>query len=290
MRGMDRRNVVKAIIGTAILPGVAYSSNQTYPNKAITILVPLAAGGATDIFSRSLAKILSAELNVPVVVDNKPGANGLIAAQAVSSAKPDGYTLCMVVAGIFRQPHIENLAYKPLSSLEFVAMTNDYDLMLVARGDSPINSTADIIKLAKSKRGPIFYGVPLMMGTQHIAMTDFAKQAKIEMEAVPFKGDVNSIAALIGGDIDLAAVAGNVSSFTSGNRVKIVASLNGERSANQPNVPTLSEAGFKIAASSAMGVAGPKGMALEDVQVLEKAISKALGKLCKTPLPPQLMR
>ena len=248
-----------------------------YPERPITILVPFSAGGATDVFVRTLSASVSKTLGKPIVVENKPGGNGIIAAQQVANSKPDGYTLLMTIAGVFRQPHVQPTSFNPLKDLTYVAMTNEYDLSVVVRNDSPWKTMKDMVDATKKNPGQIFYGVPTLMGTQDLAMIALATKEQLDWTTVPFKGDTESLIALVRGDVQASITAGNVSlPLEKDNKVRVLASLNDSRSRGRPDVSTWKEEGFSVSASSASGIAGPAGMPEAVVQKLSAAVNTAL--------------
>ncbi len=269
--------VTRLLLGLACVLGSSVSHAQSsYPERPVTVLVPFTAGGATDAFTRVVMKVASATLGVPIVIDNRPGGNGTVAAQAAARARPDGYTLSMIVSGVFRQPYLQSMSFNPITDLDFIAMTNDFDMQVVVKDDSPYTSIKDLVKAAKLAPGKVFYGVPAPMGSQHIAMAQLADAANIKWTAVPFRGDTQSLVALLGGEIQASIVAGNVAAFESSKRVRVIASINEMRSARQPSIETLKESGYPVAASATMGVAGPKGLPPAVIVKIEGAIEKAL--------------
>lgn len=268
--------IIKTLaFGLALFACVAQASG--YPERPITIMVPFSAGGSTDVFVRTLAESVSKIVEQPIIVENKPGANGIIAAQQVANAKPDGYTLLMTIAGVFRQPHVQAMSFNPTKDLTYIAMTNEYELSVVVREDSPWKSMKDMVAAAKNKPGSVFYGVPTLLGTQDLAMIDLAAKEQLDWTAVPFKGDTQSLVALVGGDIQASITAGNVSlPLEQDKKVRVIASLNEARSNARPEVSTWNEEGFSVSASSAAGISGPSGMPEAVVLKLTQAIHKAL--------------
>jgi len=274
---MNRRNFIK----TATIAGVALGYGRlavadSYPDRPITVMVPLSAGGVTDIYTRTLMKVVSEILDVPVVIENKPGANGLVAAQSVAQAKPDGYTLCMTIAGVYRYPHMQNLDFNPLESLEHIAFTNDFDLIIVVDYDSPLKSLEDLIAKAKAADVPLLYGSPNPMSTQQIILSRLAEENDLALEAVAYKGDTESLTALMRGELEFSAAVGNISSYIKAKKLRIIGLLNEVRSKNQPDIPTITDLGYSISAASFMGLIGPKGIAPEHIQVLESAVQQAI--------------
>lgn len=269
--------LAKTLATTLLMLSSSSWAAGSFPEKPLTIVVPFSAGGTTDIFTRTLAEPLSKTLGQPVIIENKPGANGIVAAQYVARSKPDGYTLLMTIAGVFRQPYVQPMDFNPVEDLTFIAMTNEFALSVVVREDSPWRSMTDMVQAAKRQPGSVFYGVPALMGTQDLAMIDLAQKESLEWTAVPFKGDSQSLVALVSDEIQASITAGNVSApFEQSRKVRVLASLNDQRSDTHPAVPTWREEGFKVAASTAAGISGPASMKPEVVQVLSNAIGKAL--------------
>ena len=260
--------------------------SQEYPTQAIKIAVPFSAGGVTDIVIRQLAKSLEAEFKQPVVVENKPGANGTVAPSQLIGLRPDGYQLSVASAGVFRQPFLAKTPLsKPVSELTYIASIADYSYVLVARGDAPWASVADLV--AALKAAPrCNYGSSGEFSTAHLTMEDIAKAAGFSCAHVPFKGSNESLLALGGGQIDLAVAAsgGQLDALAAAGKVKLLATLGDERAPMYPNLPTLKQIGIPVVASSPFGLIGPAGMDKRVVNKLAEGVRKAMAEKPMTEL------
>jgi tripartite-type tricarboxylate transporter receptor subunit TctC len=181
-----------AILMTAVLLGIASAgtSAQPYPNKPIRIFVPYTAGGPADLLVRGLGQKLSDKWGQPVVVENRPGANEIIAAEAVAKAAPDGYTFLVASDAVFtlNGSLYSKLPYDPVKDFAPVSKIVTANLMLVTRPDLPANSVKELIAYAKANPGKLSYGSVGAGGVNHLAMAWFNSQNGLQMEHVPYKG------------------------------------------------------------------------------------------------------
>jgi tripartite-type tricarboxylate transporter receptor subunit TctC len=181
------------------------SAADAWPSKPITYVVPFAPGGATDILGRTYAQFLGESLDVPVVVENKPGTGGSLGSAYGSRAKPDGYTL---IGGTISSHAINvsvypSIGYDPVKSFEPIILTGTLPNVLVVRADSDIKSVQDLIDKARSKKDAVTFGSSGVGSSQHLAGELFADNIGAHMLHVPYKGSSPSLQALVAGDIDL---------------------------------------------------------------------------------------
>lgn len=257
------------------------ASNAAYaakfPDKAITLTVPYTAGGVTDLVARSLGKTLESDLGVPVVIENKPGANGTLGAVKMTTVKPTGYELSIVPVGIFRQPVIQKMSFDPVKDLTYIASLVDYTYVIAVRADSKWKTINEFIEDAKRDPGKT-YGTPGVYSTPHLSMESLAQVGGFEFTHVPYKGAAEIVPALMGGQIDIVAGTGSsaLNAYVERGDIRILASISDERLTDFPDVPTLKESGLDIVAKAPFGVVGPTGMDPEVVQKLDDAIKRAL--------------
>ena len=264
----------------------ALARSQEYPTQPIKISVPFSAGGVTDLVVRQLARSIEAEFKQPVIVENKPGANGTVAPSQLIGVRPDGYQLSVASAGVFRQPFLAKTPLsKPVSDLTYIASIADYSYVLVARGDAPWASVADVVAAMKSAPR-CNYGSSGEFSTAHLTMEDIAKASGFSCTHVPFKGSNESLLALGGGQIDLAVASsgGQLDGLVAAGKVKLLATLGEERAPMYPNLPTLKQLGVPVVASSPFGLIGPAGMDLKVVNKLAGAVRKAMAEKAMTDL------
>jgi tripartite-type tricarboxylate transporter receptor subunit TctC len=263
-----------ALAATAALPFAAQA--QAFPRQPITLIVPYAAGGTTDILARALAEHMGRTLQQPVVVDNRPGANGTMGVQRLQQAKPDGYTLSMVPLGVFRQPYLEKVQYDPLKDLSYVSMVAGYNYAIAVRADSPVKSIEQLVEQSRQGKDGVFYGISALYSVNQAVMAQLGKLTGAQWTAVPFKGDSESINALLGGQIQAISVTNTVVPFVKAGQIRVLATAGDKRPKDFPDAPTLQEAGYKMAVRSPLGIAGPAGLPPEVVKALDAAVQAAV--------------
>ena len=236
---------------------------QPYPSKPIHIVVPYTAGGPADLLVRGLGIKLAEKWGQQVVVENRPGANEIIAAEAVAKAAPDGYTLLVASDAVFtlNASLYSKLPYDPVKDLAPVSKLVTANLLLVTRPDFPANSVKEFIDYAKQNPGKLSYGSVGAGGVNHLAMSWFNSLNGLQMEHVPYKGLVQALQDVITGRIDtMFAVIGGALPFVQSNKLKALAVSGKARSGVLPNVPTFAEVGYpSFDASFYFAVAAPAG-------------------------------
>ena len=223
-----------------------------YPNKPIKFVVPYSAGGLPDTVARVFAQRLGDRLGQSVVVDNKPGANGVVAAQVLASSPKDGYTFLVTDGSMFSiNPAIyKNLGYEFKRDFMPVSLAARAPLYLAVHPKEPVNTLQEFIALAKSKPGALNYGSSGIGSTHHLTMEAMKAALGIDLTHVPFKGSGQSVPALIGGQVEvLFSALPSLVGFVKAGQVKLLASNAAQRSSQAPNVPALAEtiSGFDFA-------------------------------------------
>lgn len=251
-----------------------------YPQKSIRIVVPFAAGGITDVMGRTIATRLSAELGQPVIVDNKPGASGMIGCEMVAKAAPDGYTLLMAgIAPLGTNPVMYKLIrYDPVKSYEHIGLVAKQPLVVVVGNQVPVQNIQELAAyLKKRPAGDMFYGTS---GSSYQLITEaFTAQLGVKMTHVPFKGTSPAIEALLGGQIGfMIDPFSTMGALVKGGKVKALALTADKRSDAAPQLPTVGESGIQgFEASSWQGLLAPAGTPKEIVQKLNDALVKILA-------------
>ena len=233
---------------------------QDYPNKPIKMLVGYAPGGGSDIIARLLAQNLQVKLGQPVVVENRPGAGGNIAAGVVATARPDGYTLLMTPNTISMAPALyEKIAFDVAKDLAGVAIIANSPIVLIVHPTLPVNSIAELIQYAKTHPGKLSYSTPGVGTPQHLATELFKSMTASNIVHVPYKGGAPAVAAVVSGEIPLSFAAINSAKpFIDSGRVRAIAIGDATRS-SQSALPTIGEtvAGYDV--SIWYGVMAPAG-------------------------------
>ena len=193
-------------LGGALLAAPAVRAQGRFPDKPIRLLVPWAAGGTTDIQLRALGDQASRRLGQPIVVENKPGAGGVLAAQQLLQEKPDGYVVAQMPISVFRHPQMASRAlFNPLEDFTYVIHLTGYLFGIVVKADAPWQTLGQFLDYAKANPGKVNYGTPGVGTSLHITMEQIAGQRGIEWTHVPFRGVAENMQALLGGQIHATA-------------------------------------------------------------------------------------
>jgi len=258
---------------------VGAASAQTYPVKAVRIIVPYSPGGTSDILARLLSPRLNEVFGQPVVVDNRAGANGNIGADMVAKSAPDGYTLLLADLGALAiSPSIYKLAFDPAKDFAPVTMVGYSPHILVVHPSLPVNTVKELIALAKSKPGALNVGVALG-GEPHLASVAFAVQTGVKWAYIPFKGGADVIIGVATGQADLT-FNGMLATYphVKSGKLKLLAVSSAKRVAAIPDVPTVAESGLKdFETGSWQGVLATAGTPKDIVARLNGEIIKAFS-------------
>ena len=253
---------------------------ETYPSQPIRIIVPAAAGGVLDVVVRRLTDKLSRSLGQPIVVDNRPGANGLIGADAAARAKPDGYTVFFAAVNVLcANPALySKLPYDPVRDFAPVTVGARGNPILLVSPRLPVKTLSEFIAYAKARPGQVTYGSPAIGSAQHLAAKLLEQLAGIDMVHVPYKNQPQVIVDLIGGHIDMAIEFAAVAiPHIKAGKVRALAIVGPRRKPAIPDVPTAAELGlpaFDLASWN--GFLVPSGTPPEIVARLNKEIVAAL--------------
>jgi tripartite-type tricarboxylate transporter receptor subunit TctC len=268
----------KAILLAAAL--VAFSSlahAQQFPNRPVTLIVPWPPGGGTDIGMRALAAATEKHLGQKIVIENKPGASGTIGpASMAATAAPDGYTIAQIPITVFRLPFIQKTNYDPTKDFTYIIGVTGYTFGVVVRADAPWKTFNELLDYAKANPGKLNYGAPGAGTSLHITMEQIAKQKGIKWTMVPFKGQADSLTALLGGHIHVESNSTGWAGAVNDGKARLLVTWGAQRTKNWPNVPTLKELGLDMVSNSPFGIAGPKGMDPAIVKVLHDAFKKGM--------------
>ncbi|WP_420473881.1 tripartite tricarboxylate transporter substrate binding protein [Noviherbaspirillum sp. ST9] len=271
-----RRDFLKSAAAASATIALPAFAQQSYPSRPVRLICPWPAGGSTDIVMRAFAESLSKSLGGTVVLDNKPGAGGILGAVELTRAQPDGYTLSQLPLGIFRIPHMQKVAFDPMKDLTYIACLTGYTFGMVVRSDSPIKSIKDLVDYAKANPETFSYGSTGTGTTPHLVVEQFAKRAGIKLMHVPFKGNADGMQALLGGHVMAHSDATGWASAVEAGRARLLATYGSKRTKRWPNVPTLLELGYQTVSDSPFGIGAPKGMDPALVTRIQDALRKTL--------------
>lgn len=224
------------------------SAHAAYPDKPIRLIAPYAAGGLTDILARSLAQELSNRVGQPVIVENRAGAGGIIGAEFVAKAPPDGYTLAILSQGLasVNSSLYPNLPYNTQRDFTPISLVAKFSMVLVGNPGRPPESAAQMIDQARKNPGALTYGSAGNASTAHLTMAMLNDVTGTKMLHVPFKGESPAFTELVGGRIDsIFATVGGALPLIQGGKLRPIAVADKVRNSQLPDVPTLREAGVK---------------------------------------------
>jgi tripartite-type tricarboxylate transporter receptor subunit TctC len=261
------------------MPGVAAA--QAYPAKPVRMIVTFAAGGGADFVARAIAPKLSESLGQPVLVDNRPGANGALGADLVAKAAPDGYTLLLGAAGtMVVAPHLgTNMPFDPMKDLAPATLVAISPFVVTLNPSVKANSVRELIALAKANPGKINYGTSGTGGSPQLATELFKSMTGVNMVHVPYKGLAPALIDLIGGQIQVVfADVGLVKGHIAGGKLKGLAVTSAARSGAMPELPTVAETGVPgYAAGTWYGILAPAGTPANIVSRVSTDTRKALA-------------
>jgi tripartite-type tricarboxylate transporter receptor subunit TctC len=269
--------LVAAVVVMTAFPARA----QDYPARPVKIIVPFAAGGPADIYSRFLAQRLEVALGQPFIVDNRPGAGSVIGTDAVAKSAPDGYTLLLMSnTHTVNESLVPSKPYALLRDFVPVAPVNYSDLVLVVHPSVAANNLAELLALAKSKPGKLNYASSGPGTPYHMAGELFKAMAGLDIVHVPYKGSSQARTDTLGGQVDMMFDAvTTMSEFAKAGKVRALATTGKARSSVLPNVPTMSEAGVPGYETVIwLGVMAPKGTPPEIVRRLNSEITAIIGR------------
>ena len=257
----------------------ASASAQSFPTAPVRFIVPVPAGGVTDAMARIVGQNLSGMWGQPVVIENRPGGNYSVAAQAVARAPADGYTLLVAPDSTFTaNPFLfNNLTYKT-SEFTPISVLSRATPMLVVNESLGVNSVPELIALAKSKPGTLNYGSYGIGTYAHLSMEDFKQRAGVDIVHIPYRGAAPAATGLLTGEVSMLLL--NLSSIEpheASGKVKILASASETRAAKKPGLPTVAEAGVPgFSTSIWFALLGPANMPADLVKKIHADVAKAL--------------
>ena len=276
-----RRQAAAAALMVLTCAGGVQAQAGAYPNKPVRLIVPFAAGGATDVLARVIGVEMAKTLGQPVVVDNKVGAAGNIGTDFVAKSAPDGYTVCFCTTGPQTlAPHLMKLPFDPVKDLVPVVHIHNLPNIILARHDFPASNIQELVALARQKPGKITFGTPGQGGPQHMTGELLNSMAGIKLNHVPYKGETPAFTDLAGGQIDLAIGSISVSeALIKAGKIKALAVTGTKRSAAMPAVPTVVEAGYPgFEAFTLVGLNVPAGTPADVILKLNQSVNAALGQ------------
>ena len=267
-------------LAAAVLCAAVSASAQNYPTKPIHVIVGFGPGGVADLTCRVVAQKLSAQLGQQVLIENRPSAGGIVAADAVAKAAPDGYTLLLMSNGNAVSASLfKSLPYDTVADFDSVSTLGFFDIAVITKSDSKLNSIKDLVAYAKANPGKLNLGTINIGSTQHLSAELFKGMSGIDAMIVPYKGSPDVLVALRGNDVQVAfdMLAPIMSQLKSG-VVRVIGITSDRRFPGLPDVPTVAESGLPgYQASSWNAISLPAKTPRPIIDRLNKEINTALS-------------
>lgn len=241
-----RGSIAAATMTVSALMAVPAAA-QTFPDKPLKLVIPFAAGGATDVMGRLFASEYAKNIGQPVIVDNRVGASGLIGADAVAKSLPDGYTLCYCGAGpsFLLQLLGQKTPYDSEKDLAPIGLSHVVEYLLVVSPKLPVKNLAELVAYGKANPGKLTFSSPGTGGPNHLGMEFFNLTAGIKMVHVPYKGEAPAINDVMGGQVDVTnATLVIAPPLIKAGKIKVMGHMALQRAPQMPDVPTLAEQGY----------------------------------------------
>ena len=274
-------SLLRKIVAISVLSVLcSFANAQTWPNKPVRIVLQFPPGGSTDVVERILAQSMTTALGQPVVVENKPGADGAIAAEYVMRSDPDGYTFFLASNTPMMQVPLlrKKPPYDPVKNFTPISMVGRYVYVLVANPNVPAKNAKELLEFASKNPGKLNYGS--YSGVTQLMHTKLTKEAKIDTNLIPYKGEGPTINDMLGGHVQFTfATPTSTLSHISAEKLRAMAVLLPKRSALLPDVPTAAEAGIPtLEAGTWAALFGPANMPAELANKMSEAINAAMAR------------
>jgi tripartite-type tricarboxylate transporter receptor subunit TctC len=272
---------MKAFLGGLLLVLAGAATGQSYPNKPIRIVVPYAAGGTSDILARQIGPKLTDAWSQPVIVENKPGANGNVGADFVAKSAPDGYTLLLTDLGglVISASVYPKLPFNPAKDFTPVVMVSYSPHVLAVHPDVKANNVKELVAMAKAYPGRLNFAISGIGGAPQLAGIEFAQRMGVDWAYIPYKGGADAITGVVGGQAHVL-FNGMLATWphVTGGRLRALAISSAQRVAAAPDTPTVAEQGLPgFETGSYQGVVGPLGIPRETVTKLNAELIKVLN-------------
>jgi tripartite-type tricarboxylate transporter receptor subunit TctC len=275
----NRIGIIASIAATVMMLGSWHSAcAQDYPTRPITIIIGISAGGITDTTTRISAEVVSKRIGQRIIIENRTGAGGAVAATAVQNAAPDGYTLLAFLGSQQSAvPAIQKVGFDPIKGFQSITLLFNLVTFIAVPADSPANTMDELLALGKEKEGGLTFGSPGVGTPSHLLAARIARATKTPVRYVHYRGGSPMLADLVSGRVDFALPTFTVAkAYLADKRLKILAIDAATRSPALPDVPTLTEVGLgKEKVASWVGLAAPAGTPANIVRLLNEEFVKA---------------
>ncbi len=271
---LRRRSLMAALAASVFSAGLR--AQGPFPSRAITLIVPWSAGGATDVTLRLLAELAGKHLGQRVIIENRPGAGGTLGMSIIHQAAPDGYTLSQLPLPALRTPHVQKVSWDPVRDTTPIIQISGVTFGVVVPTNSPFQSFDDLLKFAAAKPGELTISTNGLGTTPHMVMDEIFGRRNLRYIHVPYKGTSEQMLAVASGQLMAGVNSNGFAPYVDGGKLRLLVTFSDRRSHKWANVPTLRELGYGIVAMSPYGLVGPAGMPAPIVQILHDAFKFAL--------------
>ena len=274
------RRIAGALLSIGLALAAAPLAADTYPERPIRLVIPFAAGGPNDVIARPLADHMAQALGQPVVIDNRPGANGILGTAVVAKSAPDGYTLLMTTGSFTANPAVNaKTSYDALA--DFIPVTllaQSFGIALMVRPDFPAKSLVDLVDMAKRAPGTLSYAHSGVGNANYVTAELFQKLAGIELIKVPYKGSSSFAPDIMSGQVTMGFLSAVIATpNVKSGLLRALATTGSERAPSLPDTPTFQELGFKeMDVTGYFGLWFPAGTPPERVRLIQREAAKAM--------------
>ncbi|HEU5296983.1 MAG TPA: tripartite tricarboxylate transporter substrate binding protein [Burkholderiaceae bacterium] len=275
----QRRRVVGALSALAFGPAFAAAHAQTsssYPSRPITLWIPWAAGGGTDLTLRLLAELASRLLGQKIIIENRGGAGGTLAMPVLQQAAPDGYTIAQMPQPVFRAPWVQKVTWDPIRDTTAIIQVSGVTFGIVVPAASPFHALDELLVWAEKHPGELTVSTNGVGTTPHLVMDDLMSRRRATYVHVPYKGTSEQMIAVSSGQVMVGVNSNGFAPFVDSGKLRLLVTFGEQRTSRWPQVPTLKELGYGIVATSPYGLAGPRGLPGAVVQTLHQAFKTAM--------------
>ena len=275
---LQRRDVLAgAAAGAAglLLPQWARAADE-YPSRPITFICPWPAGGTADASMRAICEVAGRLLKQPVTVDNRAGAAGMIGAQAIANAKPDGYTIGQIPISVTRFSQLGTLKADPRKDFSYLARTSGQTFGIAVLPQSKFKTLKDMVAYAKANPGKVTYAHAGVGGATHVGMEEFAMAAGIQLNAIAYKGGSAALNDTLGGQVDMLADSSSWAPHVEAGKLRLLATWGEERTPRFKDTPTLKDLGYNVVVDAPNGIGAPKGLPPDVEKKLREALRAAV--------------
>lgn len=270
-----RRLLAAAALAAAGAAG-ASAGTPHFPSRPITLWVPWPAGGATDLTMRLLAELAGAYLGQRVLIENRSGAGGTLAMPVLQQAEPDGYTIAQIPQPVLRVPHTQRVLWDPIRDVTPIIQLSGVSFGVLVRATSPWRSLEDLFSFARARPGELTVATNGVGTTPHVVLEELFTARGLRYVHVPYRGTAEQLLAIESGQVMAGVNSSGFAPAVDAGRLRLLATFAARRSPRWPAVPTLTELGFPIVATSPYGLGGPRGLAPAVVATLHEAFKRAM--------------